>query len=550
MTPHIVSLERIKLVAGARCFALGEKLLAKQTPSRFVMHDDMAKGDVAGFSVSLSYRGDSVEGSCSCPASEGFEFCEHCVCLTLFANKQGQQVLSLSKGPDKSRVLAYLLSLDKPVLAKQMLGLLEQDSAQFKRYLLKVSLDTDALDFTALKKELTTLTKPQSQMFSQRQVKHFFSRIERFLEEVKSANYLAQPEPMLKLLEYAIARVNLLLEKVEDRTGQREVAVSYLRGMFLSLFEQLSARPETLSKRFEKNWLSDQFQVLGLNIEPFFKTNPKSLALSKTRLKSAWLSRCWPKSSRPLLPWQMQKLARYFLENEAHDLSLEESQGMSLVLAQSDQDFLKIAERWSNSGRPQDAIAILDERLASGHSHPDMLIAAADIACYLPDAEARLLDLLERYPNELARPILDSINPRGFSTSFHEQVVESLLRSAIPELMSLILPDLLRFQRFPDALKLIRLAAVDADIVAECVPALIKEFPEECIQILEKKVVELLAKSMLSADVKAARLMHLLEFVTTDKRRTKSFVMRMQPTFRSRPKFVESYEQFEKKTTG
>lgn len=545
MTPHIVSEERIKLIAGERCFTLGQQQLQKQAPTAVAIFGDTAKARIGEFSVELSYRGDTVEGNCSCPDSEGFEFCQHCVSLALFANQQGQQVLSLSKGPDKSKILAYLLSLEKPVLAKQMLGLLEQDPEQFKRYLLKASLDTEVLDYVALKKELTALTRPQSQMFSQRQVKHFFSRIERFLEEVREANYLAQPEPMLKLLEYAIARINLLLAKVEDRNGHRELTVRYLHEMFLSLFEVQNGRPETVCKRFEKNWLEDRFQVLDLNPECYFSERLALLTLLQTRLKASWKSACWPNSERELSVWQKQKIARYFLEHDAEKISFEESQSMSLVLAQTDQDYLRVAERWASNGRPDEAIAIISERIASGRLHQDILIAAADISCYLPDAEDRLLVLLDRFPSALARPVLDSIAPRKFSQAFLQKAVDLLLGCGKPEVLPLVLPHLISSGRFSEALQVIQGSTVDADVLEQSVIHLSAEFPLECIKTLEQKIAELLDKRMVSADVKAARLMHFLESIKPKTHSIDAFVARMQPKFRSRPKFVESYEQFE-----
>jgi len=224
---------------------------------------------------------------------------------------------------------------------------------------------------------------------------------------VREANYLAQPEPMLKLLEYGIARINLLLAKVEDRNGHRELTVRYLHEMFLSLFEAQSGRPETVCKRFEKNWLEDRFQILDLNPECYFSERLTLLTLLKSRLKASWKNGCWPNSERPLLVWQKQKVARYFLEHDAAKLSFEESQSMSLVLAQTDQDYLRVAERWTSNGRPDQAISIISERIASGRLHQDILIAAADISCYLPDDEDRSLDLLDRFHSTLARPVLE-----------------------------------------------------------------------------------------------------------------------------------------------
>ena len=222
---------------------------------------------VDGFHVKLSFRNKNIEGACSCPESDGFDFCIHCAGLCLYLNRNNQQIATLAKGPDKSKVLAYLLSQDKQKLAKDFLALLSHDAELFDRYLLRASLNQDELDYTSLKSRVTELTRKPEKLFSQRQVKHFFARIERFIDELNSLEHYSNPEKMLKVVEHLFQRLNRLLDEIDDNSGQRGDCVETFRRLYPKLLAQIHGKNETKAKRLLKLWLSDKYSVLPAKLE-------------------------------------------------------------------------------------------------------------------------------------------------------------------------------------------------------------------------------------------------------------------------------------------
>jgi len=346
--PPIIGHEQLIKIAGKPRFDKGsEKALAFQI-EHFNANHKGASATIAGFQTHIHFRSDQVEGACQCPDSDGFDFCQHCVCLCLYANKSAQQILSLSKGPDKSKVLAYLLSQEKQEIAKQCLDLITNDAEQFERYLLKASLNQGDINYSELKSQITELTRKQENLFSQRQVKHFFAKIDRFVEELSLTNREHAPEKMLKVIEHAFLRLIRLLENIDDSNEQRSACASKLRSIYFQLMMSITGRPETKAKRIYTLWLADAFDLLGANIEGHLAADvsEKFIALIQANWKTQFPAKpimnekssdCVKKHSsasikkedpatlnrdssklktakQPLERWQRNKLSRFLLE--------------------------------------------------------------------------------------------------------------------------------------------------------------------------------------------------------------------------------------------
>ena len=296
--------------------------------SEYNQKDGLVTGLVAGYQVSLRHNGSLVDGSCSCPESDGFDFCHHCVELVLHGNRLAQQLLSLSKGPEKSRVFAYLLGLDKQALAKQMLTLLEADQEQFERYLLRASLSSEHIDFTSLKSRITDVTRVEDKrnLFSQRQMKAFFARIDKLFAELELADLEAHQSDSLKLIEYAVLRLNQLLAQLDDKWGLSDTSKERLRRLFEMLFCHLEGRKSSIVRRFEKTYYQDRYLVLGAQAPKILHSFDGAEQLFHARAVELWAethvalvkvpSSGASKSSLPALSqgWQWRKLAEQIVE--------------------------------------------------------------------------------------------------------------------------------------------------------------------------------------------------------------------------------------------
>ncbi|KZY68910.1 hypothetical protein A3742_08930 [Oleiphilus sp. HI0071] len=324
MSQFIVGQEELLKRAGKAGYQRGIAAYQSNRIEKYHRKGNFVTAVVDGFDVELKHVGNIVDGHCSCPESDGFDFCHHCVELVLHGNHLSQQLLSLSKGPEKSRIFAYLLGLDKQVMAKHMLDLLEQMPEQFERFSLKATLSNEQIDFVKLKARVTELTRidDKRNLFSQRQVKVFFSRINQLFAEFEQAEFEVYPKEGLKLVEYALARLTQLLQQVDDKWGFHEQPGKHLRHLYQRLFVLLEGRPLTLVKRFEKVYFADKFSLIGLDYECYLSAAEGAVALFRSRASALWAAQKVPQiklpkaaSAHASLPqledaWQWRKLAQ------------------------------------------------------------------------------------------------------------------------------------------------------------------------------------------------------------------------------------------------
>ena len=317
--PAFIPQEQLIKMAGQDCFNLGLSLSQQTKLSNLQMLEHKVTADIDQYHIVLNYHDKHVQGACSCSRSDGFDFCEHCVCVCLNINKQNQQIRSLAKGPDKSKVLAYLLSLDKQELARQCLTLITDDANEFERYRLKAFLHQDDIDYSQLKAQITLLTRKPENLFSQRQVKVFFNKLERFLAELNSEDAPDfATDKMQKVLEYTFQRINALLEHIDDSNEQRQECIEHLHRLYAHSLAHNQCRDDTQAKRFFSFWLNDRFDLLGIQASNWLNTKAK--AKFKSLVDTQWESDL--SSSQPKLnAWQKVKLARYLFEEaiQSHD---------------------------------------------------------------------------------------------------------------------------------------------------------------------------------------------------------------------------------------
>lgn len=340
MSQLIVGQDELIKRAGKSAYQRGLAAFENTKVEHYHRDGNAVTAQVDGFQVELKHVGNIVDGHCSCPESDGFDFCHHCVTLVLHGNRLSRQLLSLSKGPEKSRIFAYLLGLDKQVLAKHMLELLESSPEQFERFSLKATLSNEQLDFVFLKSRVTELTRVDDRrnLFSQRQVKSFFSRINQLFSEFEQAELDMYPKDGLKLIEYAINRLTSLLQQIDDKWGFHQQPAKHLRQMYQRLFVLLEGRPQTIVKRFEKLYFADKFAVVGLDYMSYLSATQGAIELFHSRACLLWASQKLERLKLPkvdaahgALPtltdaWQWRKLAEQIVALPAPDYAKKDAQ--------------------------------------------------------------------------------------------------------------------------------------------------------------------------------------------------------------------------------
>ena len=536
MSATIISQERLRLLAGEGPYQRAMENAQTYPVEDFSLEATKATGSIAGFRVKLDYHSETVEGACSCPQSDGFDFCEHCVQLALHANKLSQQMLSLSKGPDKSKVMAYLLSLEKQELAKQMLSLLEQDASEFKRYLLKASLDHPELDYADLRAELTQLTKVPKGLFSQRQVKHYFQPLESYFSELGEITQVEKPEAMLKLLEYAWQRLGKVLDQIDDRHRLSETAVERLRALYQHYFSMLDGRALTLAKRFEKQWLVDRHALLGINIFQYLQSREDVARAFVEMQFEAWKSKNESSDG-----WLQKKRARMLLEQSYLSISEADTLALELVLADSEDRYLSLSSEMQSLGLNEYAEQCLKKARACFTD--SSALAKAQFVLYREQGASSqtLLALFKGMPLALYQSMLD------YAEQSHQavlnQVAVFLSETNSPDYHWILLYCLLRTNQHEIVKRSYKPEWLTSEQRIELADRIQTEDLAFSRELMQQEIRHLLGRDMLSADKKAARLLHRLAQQEGADPLLEQFVDSLKTRMHARPKFIECYRE-------
>ncbi len=532
MSPAIISTDLLQKTAGKETFQRAKENARKVNIAKFQFNGKQASADIDTYHVTVRYLGETIEGACNCEESDGFDFCQHCVALVLHANKRAQQLLSLSKGPDKSKVFAYLMSLDKQELAKQFLNLLEQDTEQFQRFLLKASLGAGQIDFAKLKTQVTEITRSKERLFSQRQVKHFFSRIEQFLEELSLSEFDHDVERMLKIVEYVFQRLNILFDRLDPRTEHKHRSLSILNTMYSQLFAKLGGRDSTRAKRFYALWLVDKHQLLSADVQT--SMDPACLDAFQREVLSQWRQHM---GKPALAPWQQRRLAECLRDHKA-ELTLNESQAVRQVLAENDRDHLNIAQHWFDANEHGKAISVLEKQLPQA-DEPQRLLEPLGKHYLQRNADEAFLKLFARY-SELMSPLLLEVS-NDITTRISQQCIDILRDQHSIAEQTLLLKLYVDASRYAEAATLIEQGNLELQeridychIIGGHAPDI---YPRLVLQLIE----ELLMKQRSKTDKQAAQLLVELESRLNEKSTVTHFLDAKQPLFHSRPQFIQHY---------
>jgi uncharacterized Zn finger protein len=157
------SQETLKKLAGEAAYARGADYFRYGHVTEIHYGKQRVTATVEGtdtWAVTLNFRARGLDGACDCPASEGVDFCKHCVAVGLTVLAEQEQVSRLENGSESDRIKAWLLGQSKEVLADQLMELTAADRGLRQRYLLRMAVSEQGIDYKALRKQITAAIHP------------------------------------------------------------------------------------------------------------------------------------------------------------------------------------------------------------------------------------------------------------------------------------------------------------------------------------------------------------------------------------------------------
>ncbi|UYG06609.1 SWIM zinc finger family protein [Halomonas sp. M4R1S46] len=195
--------------------------------------------------LELSKRG--LDGGCDCPASEGIDFCKHCVATALAYRADQAEQTRLTGGDATDRIHAYLQQMDKPSLVEALQSLIEKDPVLRQQWSLRADAVLGVLDHKALKKRITATFPINRDLYRYGQVSAYFARAEAVVDQLAEQAPQLPAEKCLTLVDYALSRMARALETVDDSGGFRFHCEATLQTLHIQTVTRLDWSPDKLA---------------------------------------------------------------------------------------------------------------------------------------------------------------------------------------------------------------------------------------------------------------------------------------------------------------
>jgi len=258
---NYLTARRIRQWAGGRSFERGQAYFEEGLVSTLQERKGRISASVKGthnYRVNLWEDDDTVEYACNCPVGQRGDFCKHCVATALALVEKWAPTDSADNGqrkkPKKAKaelsledVRAWLLLQEKTALVDMLLDAAGEDVPLHSRLLLKTAAVTGV--------NLTTCERVIDQaiggggFIDYPGMYDYWRGVDSAVDAIAELLDKGHAEAVIKLSEYALARVEKAIEQVDDSDGYMSLLLDRLQEMHLAACCKAKLDPEALAER-------------------------------------------------------------------------------------------------------------------------------------------------------------------------------------------------------------------------------------------------------------------------------------------------------------
>ncbi len=190
-------------------------------------------GDSKHYIVTLNHTAKVFDGSCTCPASDNFDFCKHCAAVGLAYYYQTQTNLEMADASAVDTIDLYLNTFTKPQLVDELFTLINADQSLLDHWQLRAEIAGGNLSSKDLRKRITQAIpfKP-SGLWRPQEVANYFYEAQLSLKTLEQAILALDARNSIKLVIYAIERLEKSLQNIDDRAEHRSDLQTQLKAWF------------------------------------------------------------------------------------------------------------------------------------------------------------------------------------------------------------------------------------------------------------------------------------------------------------------------------
>jgi len=238
----------IKL-AGAGAFGCGLHYFEEGRISGIESTESKTTAIVHGchqYNVCLRYTHRMIEGACDCPASDGIDFCQHCIAVALVLQERQAPIKPMDKRTALRAIRRHWSQRTHEELIEELISFASQDRELRNNTLEKLRFASETMSYTKLRKMIKHVM-PVEDLWEFREVRTYFRGVESMLVRITEFADQLPPLVLLRGVEYAIRRLDIVLEYIDDSGDCREESAVLLQRLHLRAINRLNWTPRELA---------------------------------------------------------------------------------------------------------------------------------------------------------------------------------------------------------------------------------------------------------------------------------------------------------------
>ena len=236
-------------LAGVTAFGRGLHLFEEKCVHSFVTAEkctDAVVHEQQLHKVRLRHTHRMIEGACDCEASDGIEFCHHCVAVALGLQERQAPAKSIDKRGALRRIRQHLSRLTHEALLSEFLAAIKEDRHLRDDLLQKVTLASEQLSYQELKQMIDDVSL-DDYLYEAPEIRSYFQCLESMLVRLVEIAEKLDPLIFLRGVECAIRRLNEDLGLIEDFGDFRELSIDLLIDLHRKAIGRLDWLPNELA---------------------------------------------------------------------------------------------------------------------------------------------------------------------------------------------------------------------------------------------------------------------------------------------------------------
>jgi uncharacterized Zn finger protein len=242
--PDLIALAQ--RLAGQNAFEKGTALFNNKQVQNLSFTAHGVDAQVQGtqlYQVSLRKVSDSFDGGCSCPASEGFDFCKHCVAAVLAYAEELSKFEKMRDGPPAARVRAHIEQLSDEQTKDALFKIIAESPELLEHWLLVADVSSSRLLPKDIKRRFVKAL-PLRDVWRHDKVRQYFDNAFRALSSLFEVIEILNAEYRFELCEFALQRYDKILERIDDSGGYRTSVFALLEKQLAKSFIALDWKEE------------------------------------------------------------------------------------------------------------------------------------------------------------------------------------------------------------------------------------------------------------------------------------------------------------------